>query len=134
MTSPDNICQVNLSLKSNDWKIFEGELFIITLSTTPLQIVCKLLLHSKVIFKSMTSPDDICQVDLLSVCHLYAKALISCLVKRRGLGGGMTTMLIDDAMPNLHLALQETPSNHSFNSFMPVARVLARTCSVQQNH
>ena len=47
-------------------KIFGGELIIRTLSTTPLQIICKSMLHSKVIFKSMTDPDDIGQVNLMA--------------------------------------------------------------------
>ena len=45
-------------------KIFEEELFIRTLSTTLLQIFCKCMLYSKVIFKNMIIPDDACQVDL----------------------------------------------------------------------
>ena len=44
--------------KSNIQNIFEGEFFIKTLSTTLLQIVCELLLHSEVIFKIVTDPDD----------------------------------------------------------------------------
>ena len=50
--------------KSNGWKIFARELFIKTLSTTLLQIVCKFMLHSEVIFKSTTGPEDIRQEDL----------------------------------------------------------------------
>ena len=53
-----------LTNKSNIQKIFEEELFIATLSTTLLQIFCKVMLHSKIIFKSMSGPDDIGQVDL----------------------------------------------------------------------
>ena len=34
-----------------------------TLSTTLLQIVLELMLHSKIIFRSMTGPDDIGHVD-----------------------------------------------------------------------
>ena len=51
------------SKKSNGLKIFDGELYIKTLPTTLLQIVYKLMLHSEVIFKSMTGPDDTHQVD-----------------------------------------------------------------------
>ena len=40
------------------WEIFVGESFINNLFTTLLQIVCKFMLYSKVILKSMTSPDD----------------------------------------------------------------------------
>ena len=40
------------------------EFFLRTPSTALLQIFCKLLLQSIVIFKSMTGPDDIGQVDL----------------------------------------------------------------------
>ena len=40
-------------------KNIEDELFIRTLSTTPLQIFCEFA-----IFKNMTSPDDTCQVYL----------------------------------------------------------------------
>ena len=50
--------------ESINYKITEGELFISILSTTLLQIVSKLMSHSKVIFKSMTGPDDTGQVDL----------------------------------------------------------------------
>ena len=35
-----------------------------TLSTTLVQIFCKFMLRSKVIFKSLTGSDDIGQVDL----------------------------------------------------------------------
>ena len=38
-------------------------MFIKALSTTLLQLFCKLMLHLKVIFKSMTGPDDTGQVD-----------------------------------------------------------------------
>ena len=53
-----------LSNKSNFQKIFEGELFFNTLSATLLQIFWEFMLHSKVIFESMTGPDDTGQVDL----------------------------------------------------------------------
>ena len=52
-----------LSNQSNLKKIFEGELFIKFLSTTFLQMFCKLMLNFKVIFKSMTAPDNSGQVD-----------------------------------------------------------------------
>ena len=39
-------------------------MIIETLPTTFLQIFCKFILHFKVIFKSMTGPDDTSQVDL----------------------------------------------------------------------
>ena len=45
-------------------KIFEGELFIETVSTTLLQIVYELMLHSEVIFKSMTGPVETYRIDL----------------------------------------------------------------------
>ena len=45
-----------LANKSNIWILFEGELFIRTLSTTLHQIIWKLMLHSKIIFKSMMDP------------------------------------------------------------------------------
>ena len=38
-------------------------MFIRTLSTTLLQICCEFILHSKVIFKSLTSPDNTGQAD-----------------------------------------------------------------------
>ena len=60
-----NILAIYL-IKSNGWNSFEGELFIKTISTTLIQIVCKLMLHSEVIFKSMTGADDTLQVDLLA--------------------------------------------------------------------
>ena len=44
-------------------KIFQ-EVFILTLSTTLLQIFCKVKLYSKVIFKSLTGSDDTDQIDL----------------------------------------------------------------------
>ena len=53
-----------LSNKSNIYKIFEGELFIRTPSTTLLQIFRKFVLYSKVILKSLADPDDIGQVGL----------------------------------------------------------------------
>ena len=45
---------------------FKGELFIRTLSTTFIETFCEFMLHSKVIFKSMTGPDDTGHVDLKS--------------------------------------------------------------------
>ena len=53
-----------LSNKKNGWKIFERDLFLITLSTTLNLIVYKLLLHLGVIFKRMTGPDNTHQEDL----------------------------------------------------------------------
>ena len=41
-------------------RTFEWELFIKTLSTTLIEIVCELMLYSEVIFTSMTGPDDTC--------------------------------------------------------------------------
>ena len=38
--------------------ICEAELFIKTLSTTLLRIVCERMLHSEVIFKSMSGPEN----------------------------------------------------------------------------
>ena len=57
-------CWCYLFNKSNIWEIFEGELFIRSLSTTLLQILCEFMPHSKVIFKSMAGPDKTGQVDL----------------------------------------------------------------------
>ena len=54
----------DISNLSNGWIIFEGELYMKTLFTTLLQMVCRLMLHSKFIFKGMLNPDDNCQVDL----------------------------------------------------------------------
>ena len=45
---PDYFGDISVTIISNSWKIFERELFIKTLSSTILQIVCKLMLHSKV--------------------------------------------------------------------------------------
>ena len=53
-----------LSNRSNIQKILDGELFIRILSTTLLEIVGKSMLHSKVILKSLTGPDDTGQVGL----------------------------------------------------------------------
>ena len=39
-------------------KIFDGEMFIMTLPTTLLENICKIIFNSKVIFKSITDPDD----------------------------------------------------------------------------
>ena len=47
--------------KSNSLKVFGGELFIKSLSTTPFQIVCELMPHLVIISKSLTGPDDILQ-------------------------------------------------------------------------
>ena len=44
--------------------MFEGELLMETISTKPPEIFCERILHSKVILKSMTDPDDIHEVDL----------------------------------------------------------------------
>ena len=56
----DNVSEIFLKKAI---KIFEGELFIRSLSTTVHQIFCKFMLHSKVFFKSITVPDGACQVD-----------------------------------------------------------------------
>ena len=40
------------------WKTFEGEMLIISLTTTLLQIICELLLYCKVISKIMRVADD----------------------------------------------------------------------------
>ena len=61
--SSDYIGDISLPEK-NGRKIFEGELFIKTLSTTLLQIICILVLYSDVIIESINGPDDTCQVDL----------------------------------------------------------------------
>ena len=53
-----------LSNNSNVWKIFEGELFIQTPFTSLLQIFCKFMLYSEVIFQNVTGPDGTGQVDL----------------------------------------------------------------------
>ena len=45
-------------------KIFEEKMFTRTPSTTLFQIFCELMHYSKIIFKSMTGPDDTGQVDL----------------------------------------------------------------------
>ena len=44
--------------------IFEGELLIKTLFTTLIPIFCIFILHLKVIFKSVTGAEDTGQVDL----------------------------------------------------------------------
>ena len=60
---PDYFGDIFLS-KAIGWKILEGELFIKSLSTTVLQIVCKFLLYYEVIFQYMSGPDVSCQIDL----------------------------------------------------------------------
>ena len=45
-------------------KIFEGEMFTRTPSTTLFQIFFEFMHYSKIIFQSMTGPDDTGQVDL----------------------------------------------------------------------
>ena len=50
--------------------MFKGELFVKALSTIPLQILLKLMLHSKVIFKSMTGTDDTCHRAALTTHEL----------------------------------------------------------------
>ena len=52
--------------QNNIWKIFEGELFIKTLSTTFLQIFRECILHFKSSFKNTTGPDNICLVDFIA--------------------------------------------------------------------
>ena len=42
-------------------------MFIKTLPTTPLQIVCEMVLNSKVMVKSLVNPDNNFQEELLSV-------------------------------------------------------------------
>ena len=54
---------ISLSKKQYLEKI-EGKLFIETLSTTLLPKICELMFRSKVIFRSMTGPDDTRQIDL----------------------------------------------------------------------
>ena len=49
---------IHFSIKSIFWKIFEGEMLIISQTTTLLQIFCGLLLYSQVVFKSMKVADD----------------------------------------------------------------------------
>ena len=46
------------SSESLVWKMFEGEMLIITLSTTLLEIFCKIILNFQVIVKSFTDPKD----------------------------------------------------------------------------
>ena len=53
-----------LSNDSDIKKIFEGELFILTLSSTLFQISCEFMLHFKVISKSLIEPDDIGEKEL----------------------------------------------------------------------
>ena len=57
-----NISSSNIFLTIQ--KIFDGELFIRTLSTTLLQIFCDFMLHFKVIFESLKVPDDTCRGDV----------------------------------------------------------------------
>ena len=64
MTILNRIYMVILHIESNIEKTYGGELFFSILYTTLLQIFCEFMLHSKVILKSKTSPDDSYQVDL----------------------------------------------------------------------
>ena len=47
------------NLQKEFLKTFEGEMLISSQTTNPLQIFCKISLHSQVIFKSMKVADDI---------------------------------------------------------------------------
>ena len=42
---------------STDWKMFEGEMLIRTISTISLQILCRVTLTFQVIFKHINDPD-----------------------------------------------------------------------------
>ena len=53
---PDNIGEF-FQPKAYLCKMFEGELFIRSISTTPLQIVCKIILNFQVIVKSIRDQD-----------------------------------------------------------------------------
>ena len=48
-------------------KIFDGEMLIMTLPTTLLENICKIIFNSKVIYKSITDPDDNLLEELLSI-------------------------------------------------------------------
>ena len=51
---------MRLAGKGIDGKIFYGEMLIKTLPKTLLQIVCNIIVNSKVIVKSILVPDDNC--------------------------------------------------------------------------
>ena len=53
---PDNFDKI-LQTKAILRKIFDAEMLIGILSTTPLQILCRIILNSKVISKSIIDPD-----------------------------------------------------------------------------
>ena len=55
--------QKNLAGKGIAKKIFDGEMFIRTLPTTLIQRFKKIIVYSKVIFKSIIDPDDNCWKD-----------------------------------------------------------------------
>ena len=48
-------------------KIVDGEMLIMTLPTTLLENICKITFNSKVIYKSITDPDDNLLEELLSI-------------------------------------------------------------------
>ena len=48
-------------------KIFDGEMLIMTLPTTLLENICKIIFNSKVIYKSITDPDDNLLEELFSI-------------------------------------------------------------------
>ena len=56
------------------WKLFEREMFMIIQFTTLLQIFCEIMCISKVIFKSITYPDDNLQGWSLSMNGLNKSA------------------------------------------------------------
>ena len=60
---PDNLAYISL-IKKFFPKIFAGIMFTRNKSIILLQIVCESMIDYKVIFKSIKSPNDICQSDL----------------------------------------------------------------------
>ena len=55
-SSWSNLC--NLAGKSIVRKIFDGEISITTFRTTLLELICKIILNSKVLVKNIIDPDD----------------------------------------------------------------------------
>ena len=56
--------------------IFDGEMLIMTLPTTLLENICKIIFNSKVIYKSITYPDDTLLEELVSITGLITCSLL----------------------------------------------------------
>ena len=81
-------------------EIFDGQMLIMTLPTTLLESICKIIFNSKVIYKSITDPDDNLLEELLSIngLSLAYVIVISCLLTLLLLAGDAGQVI-----PNPHV-------------------------------